>query len=379
MGIRFILLAAYLVFSVTFLYVLMCGNNKLHRDGLVGRLYRLVVQGIPAGFHAVLERLFPGRCGRTIIGRGGPCRYLILLFYAGLYLVFIGVYTHDVHPHLPRLYSRWIGLHRALTFLVLPWPWLIVLLLQFYDPGEITRENVLSYMALFPYDHVLYEPKYCRTLLVPAVARSRFCRYTERRIAKYDHYCPWVLAPIGLRSHRFFLLFLLANDAAAAYYCAGCWRLLRSRVAAAPVRWAGARWQDICIWFQVAIQLEPRVAGIGFVLVGVVAFMTGFLAQQIWYAGRNVTQVEIDRIEEWREQQQAAGLPAEYIHVYDRGLVRNWIEEWWPPTADRHPPVQPWQPPREEAGGRAACGGAQSEEVASRKNTGRRRKGKGHK
>jgi hypothetical protein len=216
--------------------------------------------------------------------------------------------------------------------------------LQFYDPGVITRENVNSYLALFPYDRTLYAPKFCRTLLIPAVARSRFCQYTDRRIAKYDHYCPWMLAPVGLRTHRFFLLFLITNDLAAAYYAVGCWKHLRWELSGLAVPWSGRFWADVRLGAGVCIQFDPFVAGIFFVLAGVVLFMTGFIGQQLWYTAKNVTQIEIDRIEEWHEENPGAV----YVHQYDRGFVQNLREDWFPPKAAKHAPVPLCKPPNEE-------------------------------
>ena len=38
--------------------------------------------------------------------------------------------------------------------------------------------------------------------------RSAYSRITNKLIAKYDHYCPWVYNEIGVRNHKLFVLFL---------------------------------------------------------------------------------------------------------------------------------------------------------------------------
>jgi hypothetical protein len=343
-------LGAYVVLSVVLLYILMCGNNKLHRDGFVGSLYRLLLYRCPDLLAAALSRLFPRLCPRDrpggCMGRGGPCRYCIFLFYLGLYAGFVVCYARFVHPNVARIYTARVALHRSLTFLVLPWPWVIVVLLHFCDPGVVTREPVNSYIALFPVDGVLYPRQLCRTLRIPAVARSRFCQYTGRRIAKYDHYCPWILAPIGLRTHRFFLLFLVANDAAAAYYAVGSWRYLRWLRAGFAVERAGGFWANRLIDFLVVVKLQPVAVGLFLLLAGVVAFMTGFVLQQLYYTARNITQVEIDKIEDWRYREQSEGRPhAVYVHAYNRGVLANLREDWFPPVAAKHAPVPLHEPP----------------------------------
>jgi hypothetical protein len=161
----------------------MCGNNKFHRSGFVGSVYRLFMERFPDWVQHWAPKCCRSEGKGGCLGRGGPCRYFIFGFYFVIYSFFIVVYLSCVDPNLKNLYAKHLALHRLLSYLVLPWPWVIFVLLQFYDPGEITRENVKSYIDLYPLDRVLYFPKVCPTLRLPVVARSRFCRYSERRIA----------------------------------------------------------------------------------------------------------------------------------------------------------------------------------------------------
>jgi hypothetical protein len=45
---------------------------------------------------------------------------------------------------------------------VLPWPWIAVAILQCIDPGEVTPDNVESYLERYPYDTVLYRRGFVR-------------------------------------------------------------------------------------------------------------------------------------------------------------------------------------------------------------------------
>jgi hypothetical protein len=150
-----------------------------------------------------------------------------------------------------------------------------------------------------------------------------------------------MLAPVGLRTHRFFLLFLITNVIAATYYAVGCWKHLHWGRSRFVVPWRGSFWVDLVLAARVSIQFDFRVAGIFFVLAGVILFMAGFIVQQMRYTGKNVTQIEIDRIEEWSE----ANPGAVYIHQYNKGFVQNWKEELFPPKAEKHPPVPLCTPP----------------------------------
>jgi hypothetical protein len=114
------------------------------------------------------------------------------------------------------------------------------------------------------------------------------------------------------------------------------------------VRWHGIWWKDVVLRMQINIKLDPFVSGIFFVLSGIVVFMTGFLVQQGWTTAGNVTQIEMEKIAEWKEEQEAAGRKdAVYVHAYDKGFLRNWMEDVWPPTAKKHAPVPLCDPPPE--------------------------------
>ncbi|OHT02119.1 hypothetical protein TRFO_07325 [Tritrichomonas foetus] len=188
-----LILLIYFLFLSFFIYVLICGNNKFHRDGFIGKVYYLMMVKLPAKLNSCATKFIPKKYANntnatSCMGKGGPCRYFIAIFYMCIYAFFVGVYVYYIHPQVPRLYPNHVQLHRILTFLVLPWPWIIFIAFQFMDPGEITPTNVLSYMKEYPYDNAIHpEGRVCRTLHIPIVARSRYCQYTNRRVA-YVHF-----------------------------------------------------------------------------------------------------------------------------------------------------------------------------------------------
>ncbi|BGP43424.1 palmitoyltransferase akr1 [Rhodotorula kratochvilovae] len=49
---------------------------------------------------------------------------------------------------------------------------------------------------------------FCLTCLVRRPLRSKHSYATERCVARFDHYCPWVWNDVGVNNHRQFLLFL---------------------------------------------------------------------------------------------------------------------------------------------------------------------------
>jgi hypothetical protein len=113
-----------------------------------------------------------------------------------MYISFIVSYMIEVSDNLPNLFPNTFEDHRFWSLVVLPLPWLLVAYFQFADPGSITSENVEHFLNVYPYDDVLYKRHFCRTLSIPAVARSRFCRYTERRVAYFYTSNPQTIRPL---------------------------------------------------------------------------------------------------------------------------------------------------------------------------------------
>ena len=338
----FIALGIYFALALLMVYVLMCGNNKFHRSGIIGKMYVFLMGTVPDTMERWFTKMLPKRCqpGRGgCLGKNGPCRYFIFLFYVGIYVGFIVVYLSRIHPNLEHVYSSHLGLHRVLSFLVLPGPWIICLILQIIDPGTITAENVRSYLEQYKYDNVLYTPKQCRTLHLPVVARSRYCKYTERRVARYDHYCPWLLATIGERTQRFFLMFLFLNIVPSVYYSVGSFRYLQWLLSTVRARWSTSRMENFMLMFIITIQNEPFVVGIAIVLTGIAVALTIFLAQQMYYVSKNITQIELDKIELVQEEREMRGDKTKYVHFYDNGFVQNWKDVLFPPKIAKHAPV----------------------------------------
>jgi hypothetical protein len=112
----------------------------------------------------------------------GAFRYLTLIFYIFAFLYFALGYFAEVVPAMDGFCSS-PDAHLILSLALLPIPWIFFVLFQCVDPGTINANNVDSYLKAYPYDSVLYFPKTCPTDHIPVVARSRYCRFTRRRIA----------------------------------------------------------------------------------------------------------------------------------------------------------------------------------------------------
>ena len=177
-------LLAYIFIFALFIYIMICGNTRFHRNGIIGFLYRFITQKMARVFRKIFcpwmksNEISPEGC----LGPGGPCRYFVAVFFYIIYMTFALVYLFNVYPRLDQIYTN-IQFHKFFSLWVLPWTWIIFIIFQFADPGVINKKNVNAYLKKFPYDGLMYKPAICRTLHIPIVPRSRYDRYTRRRIA----------------------------------------------------------------------------------------------------------------------------------------------------------------------------------------------------
>ena len=72
---------------------------------------------------------------------------------------------------------------------------------------------------LYRYDEAIFSNPnaICETCQTRKPARSKHDRRCNVCVARFDHFCVWVNNAIGLRNHRYFLLFVLNNLLATAY------------------------------------------------------------------------------------------------------------------------------------------------------------------
>lgn len=59
------------------------------------------------------------------------------------------------------------------------------------SPGYITERNIVRFDN-YPYDGLLFVNKACPTLGIRKLARSKYDRYTNRHVARFDHFCGWI-------------------------------------------------------------------------------------------------------------------------------------------------------------------------------------------
>ena len=97
---------------IFFLYVLICGNNKFHRDGCIGEIYYSLMFRFPNFLNTFFLKFVPEKFKSkdpkdpVCLGQGGFCRYFIILFYLSFYLAFFVIYMVYLFPNMHILYPE---------------------------------------------------------------------------------------------------------------------------------------------------------------------------------------------------------------------------------------------------------------------------------
>lgn len=165
---------------------------------------------------------------------------------------------------------------------------------------------------------------------------------TKLTHSKYDHYCPWLLVPIGERTHRFFLMFLLSNIIASsclAYNSLSqmCWRI---SVLSPRIRWTDSKLKNALIITFILSRTDIWVFGLFFVLTVIALTLSIFLIQQIYYVSKNITQIELDKYEDLQEELSKESPSKEVVNMYTKGFWGNWKAFLFPPKVEKRTPLQ---------------------------------------
>ena len=112
------------------------------------------------------------------------------------------------------------------VFLLCMWSWRKA---HTTSPGYITAQNLVRFDN-YPYDDLLFMDKTCPTVGIRKLARSKFDRFSNRHVARFDHYCGWIHNTVGEENYRFFLLFLLVHIGMCVYGTVVTWTLFVGEV-----------------------------------------------------------------------------------------------------------------------------------------------------
>ena len=140
---------------------------------------------------------------------------LLQSVYAVLVFGGYGCVLWQAYPQIPNLYMA--GYHRYIGVFVVGgtlWAWYKSCSVS---PGYITAENYKEFDN-YPVDRMMYQPDQFYTYKdvqgnvvrqqIPKLPRSKHDAITNKVVARFDHFCPWLNNAVGERNYKYFLLFL---------------------------------------------------------------------------------------------------------------------------------------------------------------------------
>jgi hypothetical protein len=329
-----VLTTAAVLLGFFFIYVIICGTHSCHRNGPIARLYNLLIVRLPLRLCNLLARVLPciRRAPAAASSRPVACRYFMALIFGAIYFYLVIDYYSFIYPLLDAEFPYPTAM-KLISFFVTPWPVVLFIVFQFADPGEILPTNVKSYLDRYPPDGMLYTESFAEGTRMPIVPRSHFCSRTRRWVAKFDHYCPWVAQPIGERTFRLFLLFLLSCLGIAVTGWVGFTMFFWTRVKLYPNLTA---WQTFVTSCVVASDHVHELMSWSLTLaVNLVLLM--YMMMLCLQGSRNETSIEWTKRREWKKKNPGK----KFVNAYDKGFLANWKAALFPAQVKMHPPFEP--------------------------------------
>ena len=290
-----IYLLSILAISV-FTFVFLFGALPQFEDTAVWK-FRKWLSNRPAAIRSWDSKYCGGRlsvvgdfCG-SVVAPAAP--WSVPILYCAFTTYMFSAYYEDLHPFIAEnhWYYAWLA-PVAYTILVVSF-----VLATFSDPGKITKQNHALLLNQFRFDNLMFlEDTECSTCKFTKPARSKHDRFTNKCVAKFDHYCLWINNTVGLYNYRWFLFFLLGN------VWTLCWGALLAGLK--MIVMVAAEYKDhpkplpsiFSQWWQVMITNENKRVGIIFLLsVSTGALACAFTAMHFYYIYLGATTNETDQ------------------------------------------------------------------------------------
>jgi len=207
------------------------------------------------------------------------------------------------------------------------------------DPGFIAvheddKKRMIVHMAE---TNTLRQDSICSTCLIAKPLRSKHCSITNKCVARYDHYCPWVLNAIGSGNHHYFVAYL-----------ASLFLILFWHVLAAFRYWSSTHihGDDVVFIDKLMYQLKatPWVNWIFintvFHLIWVTLLLLSQLYQMVWLGlttNERINAYRYEHFKSFRHSIQSSKSP------FDRGILNNAADLFQCSFGSSLPPVIDWR------------------------------------
>ncbi|XP_040186594.1 probable protein S-acyltransferase 23 [Rana temporaria] len=237
-----------------------------------------------------------------LFGRPGKSKGAILFFLGNLFLWGYPTYFFKIVPVSYNYLWEW-----HITFLLSNvLMWFSFLKASLVDPGFLLRDteeynNAVRQAINFNDWKNGKNPlsRLCHTCHLVKPLRSKHCRVTNRCVAVFDHYCPYVYNDVGQRNRVFFVGFLLNMCISCLIGVYLCWDWLY-------------------------IEGHSLLIEMGFVFLAVIGFISAMMTGTCLYmAAVNITTNERMNSKKYSYLMDESG---KFYNPFDRGLFLNLLE-----------------------------------------------------
>lgn len=214
------------VLMAVYMYVMLFGETRFHRDGIVGKIHTFLTRGNAL---SRLKRMLPSFVVRAFDATVGKLVFQQHRFFLFFFIALaVGSYASFFYLSMGRLPNRYLsGVHRYGAIFALAFTLYMYVKAVRANPGVITEKNVREYYAIYPFDGLMFVKKWCSTCRIWRPARSKHSRVTNRCVARFDHFCIWLNNDVGHGNHIYFVGFLITITANLFYASWGCiWTIL---------------------------------------------------------------------------------------------------------------------------------------------------------
>ncbi|GAA5877540.1 hypothetical protein JCM3774_005900 [Rhodotorula dairenensis] len=135
---------------------------------------------------------------------------------------------------------------------------------------------------------------FCLTCMVRRPLRSKHSFATDRCIAKFDHYCPWVWNDVGVNNHRQFLLFVASLVLGVLLFVRLAWAYFYERAPdLAPDAYCPALVPNLVC---TATTYDPFAFAVASWAALQLTWTVILLAAQLWQVARQMTTLEVSNV-----------------------------------------------------------------------------------